>query len=84
MREGLLIDFCDSSNVWRRGMIARLFWEAGQNMVVVRFKVRGEEFREKVEADSNRLAPRSFFTKGHYLLNLQPSFPAPEIKEISF
>jgi hypothetical protein len=82
VREGIIIDFCDGLNVWRKAMITSVFGgDNEESMVEVKFIVKGEEFREKVEAESNRLAPYAFFTKGRYLLNFLPSLPLPEIAE---
>jgi hypothetical protein len=71
-RLGLVVDFQDRSNIWRRGVVVNTS-EAG--LVEVRANVKDVETFEKVEISSRRLAPYTFFTRSRYLEDFPPCLP---------
>lgn len=71
-RQGLVVDFQDRTNVWRRGVVVNVV-EPG--VVEVRVNVKGVESFEKVETSSRRLAPYTFFTRSRYLEDFPPCLP---------
>jgi len=68
IRVGTVLDFQDKYNTWRRGVVIKTFMSNDQkNMLQIKICIKGDEFFEEVEADSRRLAPFTFFTRGKYL-----------------
>jgi len=72
----MIVDFQDGFNMWRRAIIVKKFISNDQKfMVTLKMNIKGSDILETVEADSKRLAPARFFTKGRYLEEYSPSLP---------
>lgn len=63
-RQGLVVDYRDRGQVWRRGVLIKV---EDEKTVQVRFNIKGMDFVEKVEKGSRRIAPFTFFTRNRYL-----------------
>ena len=63
-KQGLVVDFQDKCNVWRRGVIVNTT-EPGH--VEVKINIKGVDLFEKVKIGTRRLAPFTFFTRSRYL-----------------
>ena len=68
VKPGMIVDFQDSFNMWRRAIVVKTFLNNAQKfMAILKMNIKGSDLLETVEADSKRMAPARFFTKGRYL-----------------
>jgi hypothetical protein len=73
---GSVLDFQDRYHTWRRGVVVKTLVSNDQTLLLeMRIVIKGQEFLETVEANSRRLAPFTFFTRGNYLKEFAPILP---------
>lgn len=76
IKTGLLVDFHDAFNLWRKAVVIKVFFDDdNKELVLLKMHLKGTEVFETIQVDSKRLAPSQFFTKGKYLEEYGPDLP---------